>query len=778
MASAVQTPSKRTQESSPLDLGQDVGLSSSLHLVKRVVVGRPLVTGGVEATLLPKRVALPIFASDALSSVAYATEAALAVLLGASAAGRELLVPITLAIAALLVLVVLSYRQTVRAYPGGGGSYVVAKENLGQVPGLVAAASLLVDYALTVAVSIAAGVLAITSAAPALGTDRVELSLVFLAVLAAANVRGVREAGRLFALPTYGFVLATLAMIAFGLAKGAISGWPQASVPHPLPVGTAAGVSAVVILRAFASGASALTGVEAIANGVRAFRSPQARNAAQTLAILGVVAVTLFVGVSVLAFETGARPSSEVSVLAQVARAVFPPGSPEASGFFIVQGFTFAILVLAANTAFQGFPRLTAILAHDRFVPRAFANLGDRLVYSNGIALLALVAGFLLIAFKASPDSLLHLYLLGVFTAFTLSQVGMLRHWQRSAEAGRRRSMAINGLGALGTGLVDVLVLGTKFSEGAWMVLIAVPLIVCCLTLLHRHYRRVERALRTGAPDPAVVPDVTVLVKADRLDAATEEALAFAGGLRAPDVRAVHVVDGTNPGSVAARWLDVGGEQLELLPAGGSADDAFLHHVDGLTRRESGLVNVVIPELFERRSLRSALQRTPEFLLSARLREDPRIVVTHVPVLAGETPPPVAQRTSTEALVFVPEVDDSVVGAVAYARAIGAAGARAIHVAIDPPAAERVKSDWKESRMPLPLEVVEAPFRSLEQPVLETVRAVTSSPNKIALVVVPGILAGSWWQDLLHNERALYLDWLLRFEPRVVLSTVPLRRRL
>lgn len=721
-------------------------MSAALHLAKRAVVGRPLAAGRIEATLLPKRLALPIFSSDALSSVAYATEAALTVLVAASLSGRSLLVPISIAIAALLVLVVASYRQTVRAYPGGGGSYVVASENLGRVPGLVAAASLLVDYVLTVAVSIAAGVLAITSAVPALSDVRLVLCLAFLVVLAVANIRGLREAGRLFAFPTYGFVAAMFVMIAVGLGKWAMGSPPQASVSDPAAAG-AGTVSALVVVRAFASGCSALTGVEAIANGTRAFRPPQARNAATTLAILGAIAVPLFLGVSVLASQSGARPSAEVSVLAQVARAVFPEGSPEAAGFLIVQAFTFAILVLAANTAFQGFPRLTAILARDRFLPHAFANLGDRLVYSNGIALLAVVAAFLLVAFKASPDALLHLYLLGVFTAFTLSQAGMLRHWRRSRETGWRRSMAINGLGAAGTGLVAVMVVTTKFSDGAWMVLIAVPLLVTAFSLLRRHYERTRERLRTHTPDPAATLPVTVVVGSDGPDAATGRALAFAAGLRVPDVRAVSL-------------------------------DALACHVDELTRSADGLVNVVIPELFERRTVGSALRRTPEFRLAAQLHERPGVVVTQVPALATSPVPSPAAVTTTEALVLVSEVDDAASWAVAYARAIAGARTRAIHVALDADAAERIRREWHEWPMPLPLEIVDAPFRTLEQPVLDTVRGVTANPGRVAAVVVPAVATGRWWQDLLHNERALYLGWLLRLEPRVVLSSVPLRRRL
>jgi|Tabmets5t2r1_1033131.scaffolds.fasta_scaffold00415_8 amino acid transporter len=736
MSASVKTTARRS-----------TGISAGVHLAKRAVVGRPLAEGRVEATLLPKRLALPIFSSDALSSVAYATEAALTVLLAASVAGRSLLVPISIAIAALLVLVVASYRQTVRAYPGGGGSYVVASENLGRLPGLVAGASLLVDYVLTVAVSIAAGVLAITSAVPALSGARLELCLVFLVVLAVANVRGVREAGRLFALPTYGFVVAMFAMIAVGLTESALGSPPQATVSHPAAVGGAATVSALVVLRAFASGCSALTGVEAIANGTRAFRPPQARNAATTLAILGAIAAPLFLGVSVLASTSGARPSADVSVLAQVARAVFPEGSPEAAGFLIVQTLTFAILVLAANTAFQGFPRLTAILARDRFLPHAFANLGDRLVYSNGIALLALVVAFLLVAFNADPDALLHLYLLGVFTAFTLSQVGMLRHWRRSREAGWRRSMAINGLGAAGTGLVTAMVLATKFSDGAWMVLIAVPLLVTGFCLMRRHHERTRRRLCMHSPDPAEPVPVTVVLGIGRVDAAAERALAFADGLQGPEVRVVRA-------------------------------EALADYVDELSGNVDGVVNVVLPELFERRSLASALRRTPEFWLAAQLHERPGVVITHVPALAGVPATRAESEATTEALVMVSEVDDTVSGAVAYARGIAGDNARAIHVALDADAAERIRHDWQEWPMPLQLEIVEAPFRSLEQPVLETVRAVTADPDRVAAVVVPAIASGRWWQDLLYNDRTLYLAWLLRLEPRVVLSTVPLRRRL
>src|SRR5438067_10114711 len=365
--------------------------------LKRVVVGRAMASDQLEETLLPKWLALPIFASDPLSSVAYATEAALVVLIAASASAAHFAFPISLGIAALLAIVVLSYRQTVLVYESSGGAYVVAKENLGRTPSLVAAAALLTDYVLTVAVSVAAGVLALTSAVTALRGHELTLSLVCVVLIALANLRGVKEAGVLFALPTYAFVASIFALIGTGLTRCATSGCPQAVVPHPLTAGVGA-VTTFVVLRAFASGSTALTGVEAIANGVNAFRRPHGRNAAATLGILGAIAITMFVGVSWLGVHMHARPTATgtPSVLSEVARATFPSSSALGFMYWVVQVLTLAVLVLAANTSYQGFPRLAALLARDRFFARQVTNPGDRLVISNGIIVLTGVAGGLL----------------------------------------------------------------------------------------------------------------------------------------------------------------------------------------------------------------------------------------------------------------------------------------------------------------------------------------------------------------------------------------------
>src|SRR6059058_5340677 len=419
--------------------------------VKRVLVGRPRATGELDDTLLSKKLALPIFASDPLSSVAYATESGLVVLVAASAAAAHFILPISIAIAALLAIVVASYRQTVQAYQTSGGAYVVAKENLGTLPSLVGAAALLVDYVLTVAVSIAAGIFAVTSLAPSLSSHKVVLSLACLGVIVLVNLRGVRESGLTFALPTYAFVTAMFVLVGVGLAKTLFGSAPHAHVPDPIATG-AGGITIFVLLRAFSSGSTALTGVEAIANGVNAFRRPHGKNAAQTLAILGVIAITLFLGVSYLAVHLHAMPSSTDSVVSQIARAVFPAGSAGAFMYYAVQGLTLLVLILAANTSFQGFPRLSALLARDRFAPRQFTNLGDRLVFSNGMLVLATVAGLLLWIYNANTNNLIHLYVIGVFTAFTLSQAGMVRYWRRTRSKGWQVRAAVNAVGASATG--------------------------------------------------------------------------------------------------------------------------------------------------------------------------------------------------------------------------------------------------------------------------------------------------------------------------------------
>jgi amino acid transporter len=754
------------------------------QVIKRLLVGSAMATHRLEHTLLPKTLALPVFSSDPLSSVAYATEEMMHVLLPVSIAAAALIMPISLAIGLLLVIVVVSYRQTVQAYPNGGGAYIVSRENLGTLPGLVAAAALLTDYVLTVSVSVVAGVFAITSASPGLGDDKVALSVGFVAVITMANLRGVRESGTVFAVPTYGFVITIYALLIWGLGRCIVSACPAAALPEStIDVGAAtAGVSLFVVLHAFSSGSTALTGVEAISNGVPAFRRPQARNAATTLAAMGVLSVSMFLGISFLAQRAGAIPSDEKSVVAQIAGGVFGNGFM----FYVVQVFTAAILILAANTAYQDFPRLSSILARDGFMPKQFENRGDRLVFSNGVIVLAVVSSLLIYAFDANLSSLIQLYVVGVFTSFTLSQTGMVRHWirlQRRGKAGRRwrRSIVINAVGAVTTGLVLVVVIQTKFIHGAWIVITAMPFIVAGFYAIHRHYGWVERQRRRGVTKLAEPGRNIVVLYVEELNAATAEAVGYVRSFSADGFRAVYVARDSEANEVVSKWkvFSRSDVPLEILPASRGRVDALANYVRSIPRNRGDLVNVVIPELFRSDSLVAAL-RSSTFFLKLRLLREAQVVITDVPVLeVSGRPVGVDARplipTRIEALLFVSSVHDGVIRAINYARSLRASETRALFFAFEPAEVEAIQRQWEEYRVPIALDIVEAPFRDIGTPILDEVRAVTSRPDALATVIMTELIPTRWWHRLLHNQRALFIKRLLLFEPRVVLSSVPYR---
>ncbi|HZQ03274.1 MAG TPA: APC family permease [Gaiellaceae bacterium] len=741
-------------------------MSTALAAVKRLAIGRPRATRELPETLLPKFLALPIFASDPISSVAYATEAALTVLVASSLASRHLVFPIAIAIACLLAVVVVSYSQGVRAYASSGGSYVFAKENLGVFPGLVAAAALLVDYVLTVAVSIAAGIFAITSAVPALGSYLLPFSLASVVLLTFANLRGVRESGLLFAFPTYGFLVTLYAALGVGLARCATGTCPHAQATHLLPVGTGT-LSLFALLKAFSSGAVALTGIESISNGVTAFRNPQAQNASRTLLAMGGVSISLFLAVSYLAVRMGARPSSTESVLSQIAHAAFR------LDYYPVQAFTFAILVLAANTSYQGFPRLAALLSRDDYFPRQFVNLGDRLVYSNGILILSALAGGLLVAFRANVNSLIHLYVIGVFTAFTLAQTGMVRYWLRERSTGWRRRAAMNAVGAATTFVVDVIVIWTKFTAGAWMVTITIPLLILGFYGIHRHYRAVDRRLR--AQSKAVLarpfPANTVVLYVERLDAATREAYWYARTIAKGELHAVHVPFPDSDPGIRPRFFDwtQGEPHLEVLAPEDEPLDAVLEYVWGFPRGDGDFVTVVIPELFRAPSLVGAVVHRSTFSLKLGLLREPGVVVTDVPQLGnGDWAEP--QRAAC--IVPVSRVNAVSLRASIYARSLGLAETSAVYFADNDADAERVARDWSRYDIPLPLEIIEAPFRDIGEPLLGRIRTITADPASVAVVVMPELVVHGP-ERLLHNQRALYVKRLLLFEPRVILTSVP-----
>ena len=551
-----------------------VGLSVLRNTPKRLFLGRPMRSSQLSETLLPKKLAMPVFCSDPLSSVAYATEEILLILSLGGLAFLHLAWYVAAVIVALLAVVIASYRQTCRAYPNGGGAYTVARANLGESAGLAAASALLVDYVLTVAVSVVAGVAAITSAVPELSRHAVSLSVGFVVLLTVTNLRGVKESGKAFAVPTYGFLLGIYAMFAvaaYRLLSGEQLLAPTAGLPI-YPEHSYVGLAVIFLaMRAFASGCTALTGVEAISNGVPAFQKPKAKNAADTLAIMGFFSITMFIGITVLALTLDVHVAESPTdlglpadtptqtALAQIAQTVFGIGPL----FYYIQAATAAILILAANTAFNGFPLLASLLATDRFMPRQLHNRGDRLVFSNGIILLALFAIALIVAFQANVSSIIQLYIIGVFVSFTLSQLGMVRHWQReltggmagSSRARIRRSQAINAIGATFTAIVLIIVLITKFTHGAWIVTIAMPLLFITMQGIRRHYDRVAAEI-TPTPAGVSLPSrIHAIVPVSRLVLPTLQALAFARATHPSTLTAVTVqVDEQETQALADEW--------------------------------------------------------------------------------------------------------------------------------------------------------------------------------------------------------------------------------
>ena len=560
---------------------------------------------------------------------------------------------VALAVVALLTIVVISYRQTCQAYPNGGGAYAVSRANLGENASLTAASALLIDYVLTVAVSVVAGVAAITSAVPSLAPYAVELSLGFVVVLAAMNLRGVKESGRAFAVPTYGFVLCIYALLAVGFLKLAFgAGLTAESASYQIREATDTGglLTVFLVLRAFASGCTALTGVEAVSNGVPAFEQPKARNAATTLLIMAALATTMFAGITALALAAdvhmaesagdliGLAPGAEQkTALSQVGLATFGETLP----FYLLQGFTAAILILAANTAFNGFPVLSSLLGRDNYLPHQLSNRGDRLVYSNGIVMLALVAGLLIVAFNADVTRLIQLYILGVFLSFTLSQAGMVRHWAReirqamdAERAAMRRRQAVNAAGAVATGLVFVIVLVTKFAQGAWIVVLAAPILFLIMKAIKAHYGSIGRRLAPTASGVVMPGQIHAIVPVSNLLAPTLRALAFAQATSPATLRAVRVaadeVDDPFPSEWQRRGVPVPLVVIESPYR--ETVRPLLRYVRQLQRENPGdVISIVIPEYVVEHWWQNLLHNQTALRLKARLLFEPSVTVTSVP---------------------------------------------------------------------------------------------------------------------------------------------------
>jgi amino acid transporter len=602
--------------------------------IKRFIVGKPIPSHLAHHERLSRLTGLAVLSSDALSSVAYATEEILRVLVLVGMAALTYASPIAFTIAAILAVVVFSYRQTIHAYPTGGGAYLVSKDNLGELPALIAAAALLIDYVLTVAVSIAAGVAAITSAVPQWHVNRVELTLVFVLLLMLGNLRGIRESGRIFAVPTYFFIVTILMLIAVG-SWWALTGNipPVGSVTPDAPSGMQP-LTLFLLLTAFSNGCTAMTGVEAVSNGVPAFKPPESKNAAATMLMMAILAITMFVGITLLSQAYHVIPNDQETVVSQLARAIFGRGAL----YYAVQAATALILVLAANTAYADFPRLASILARDRYLPRQFMNQGDRLAFSNGIVGLSIFAAILLVVFGGDTHALIPLYMIGVFVSFTLSQAGMVVHWRRLRGPGWRTSAAINGVGALVTGIVLLVVAVTKAHEGAWIIILLIPLHVLFFRATRRHYEGVAEQLTLRGWEP----------------------------------------QGTRKNTV-------------LVPISG------------------------------------------------------------------------IQRAVVEALDYAKSLSNDV---------------RAVYVNIDPAETERLKSQWAKWGEGVPLVVLESPYRSLMEPLLEYVERINGNKNSDYItVVLPEFVPARWWHHLFHNQRALLIKGALLFKPNTVVTSVPFHLR-
>ncbi|MBF0458363.1 MAG: APC family permease [Nitrospirae bacterium] len=600
--------------------------------IKTFLIGSPIESVKEKHERVSKFTGLAVFSSDALSSVAYATEEILIVLVLAGSGMIHFSIPISIGITTLIAIVAISYFQTIHEYPSGGGAYIVAKDNLGDNAGLAAGSALLIDYVLTVSVSISSGVAAVTSALPFLHDYTVVLCVASLLIITVINLRGVKESGKIFSLPTYAFIFAIFVLIGFGSMR--LSSIPH--IEHPKVVQTYSSVMMIfIVMRAFASGCTAMTGIEAVSNGIRAFRPPESRNAGITLTWMAVILGIMFMGISLLTDRFHIMPSETETILSQLAKAIF------AEGFFyyFIQGTTFLILILAANTSFADFPRLSSIMAQDGFLPRQLANRGDKLVFSNGVIILSVVSAVLMVAFSGDTHELIPLYAVGVFLSFTLSQSGMVMHWRKNKGKGWVKHLIINATGAATTAVVSVVIAGTKFIHGAWMVIIAIPIIMLITKKISRHYKSVSRQLSIDNAEPEV---------------------------------------------------------------------EYVHH------------SVIIPI--------SGLQM-------------------------------------------------AVLNAIKYAKAISD-DVSAVYVCLDPAVTMKLKIQWEKYGMGVPLVILESPFRSIVEPLMDYIDDVRNSYQKgVITVVLPEFVPMKWWHHLLHNQTAIFIKGIILFKQGVVSTSVPLHLR-
>ncbi len=601
-------------------------------VLKRLLVGNPLKTTQAAEERLPKRLALAVFSSNALSSVAYATEEILLVLVLAASAAMVWTIPVSLAIVLLLAFLTVSYRQIIYEYPEGGGAYTVAKSNFGELPGLTAAAVLMIDYVLTAAVSVAAGIAALTSAIPSLFPYRVSFGVLAVLLIVVINLRGARESGRIFAFPTYVAIGIVFLMLGAGFFQVFLGPGPStAQATGLLPREALEGMTILLLLRAFSAGCTAVTGVEVISNGVSAFKQPESKNAAITMTLMALILAALFLGITTLAYNFNIRPQAQETVLSQVARASLGDGSL----YFLVQAATMLILILAANSSFAGFPRLASILAKDSYMPHQMAAYGDRLVFSNGIVILGILAGLLLVVFRGDTHSLIPLYLIGVFISFTLSQAGMVKRWVRKRGPYWQTKLVVNGLGAVTTGLVCLIIGVTKLLDGAWIVLALIPLFIMWFRSIRHHYQAVtEQTALTRDHRPPPPRKNVVIVPISGVNRAVIRAVDYARN-RSSDIRAVLVdVDKEETARVEIQWAQWGcGVHLTVLPSPyRSVLKALLEYIEDLLQKyPDGWVTVVIPEILPARWWQNILHNQRALMLKGALLFKDRVILTDVP---------------------------------------------------------------------------------------------------------------------------------------------------
>ncbi|MBI3648139.1 MAG: APC family permease [Actinobacteria bacterium] len=769
---------------------------------KRVLLGPALPTSDLAHERLGKVTALAIFSSDALSSVAYATEEMLRTLFAAgviAAAAFALLMPLSFVIVGVLAILMFSYRQTIRAYPSAGGAYIVTKDNFGLIPAQVAGVALLTDYVLTVAVSVSSGVAAIIAAAPSLAELRVPMALFFITVIALGNLRGVKESGRIFAAPTYLFIAGVFTLLAIGVGRlltgslhpiaspAYVSQWARTHATAG--VGALAVVPIFLVLHALASGSAAMTGVEAISNGVPAFKPPEWRNARATLMWMGAILGTMFLGISFLAhrLQVVPDPSEKSTVIADIARALFGSSGAGHVLFYGFQVATTLILVLAANTAFADFPRLANFHAGDNFLPRQFTTRGHRLVFSNGIIALGAVAAAMVIAFDADVTRLIPFYAIGVFTSFTLSQAGMARRHLRLKEPGWKHGFAINAAGAVATGVVDSVIAVTKFTHGAWAVVVMVPVLVFLLTRMNRQYEQEAKELdhdlqRFSAKDLRR-PLTVVLV--DDVDHKTIHALQYAKTIRAEDVIAVHIErDRTWTTQLQQKWSDArlgDGFPLSTLRGEGDEPTRLAGFAGSLpVDRE---VNLIIPVPVDH-SLRERLSgRRIETRIARALLPYEQVRVTLVrdhedgvhPLVVDEEGRPQVRflpRGQHEVVIPVDKIDRAFLRAVRYALTLGATEVRAVHAGVDPHRAEELVATWMGSGLPIPLDVVQCWDRDVPRAV-ERFTLELSRPGVEVTVVLPRRDYPKLRQRLLHDRTSRAISRNLGRYPHVDVAAVP-----